>query len=237
VDTPWTIDAHGRSDVGRVRTNNEDSFVISPSLLLVSDGVGGRPAGEVASTLTAGICRVMAEAGVAVEVALQGANETVASVAALNPLFTGMCCTATAITVGSSGARLGHVGDSKAWLVRGGQAEAITEDQTITARLVRTGEMTAEDALTDRRRSTLYQAVGTAARLDVDVTDLDLKPGDRLILATDGIDYAPADALEELLSSTLDAESLVDAIVDAALIGGGNDNVTVIVADIVSPAG
>lgn len=226
-----------RSDIGNVRANNEDAYAASDRLVAVSDGVGGRPAGEVASGIAVAVVTASVARGLPVEEAVEAANEVVRAASETSSLFSGMCCTVTAATAQDDGqVVVAHVGDSKAWLVRAstGKAERLTEDQTITARMVRDGELTPEQALTHPKRSTLYQVVGQSKPLDRCVAVLDdLVPGDRLILATDGLDYGRERALD-LLAEPLQAEALVTALVQSALDGGGNDNITVVVADLVA---
>jgi protein phosphatase len=144
-----------------------------------------------------------------------------------------MCCTMTAAVATPTGVRLAHVGDSLAWLVLDGQVTRLTADQTIAAQLVREGKLDPADVATHPKRGTLFQAVGNAKPLDIDVSEHELAPGDRLVLATDGLHYAgDADHLEALLAKAVAADELCDLLVDAALQGGGHDNVTVVVADL-----
>lgn len=227
------FEAVGRSDVGLVRANNEDSWTASASLLAVSDGVGGRPAGEVASRLTVSVFRALVGAGASPDAAARAADETVRDVGAGNSLFTGMCATLTAAVATADGIRLAHVGDSTAWLVRDGHVQQVTTPQTVVQALLARGEITAEAALTDPRRNTMSQAVGGIRVVVPVVLDVGVRRGDRLVLATDGLDYAEESTRLALLAAPKPADELADALVAAAIEGGGRDNVTVVVADVV----
>lgn len=222
-----------RTDVGLVRGNNEDAALASPGLIVVSDGVGGRPAGEVASALAVSVVRAMTAEGVELTAAVQGASDVVHALSLTNPLFTGMCCTLTAAVATETGVRLAHVGDSLAWVVLDGHVTRLTADQTIAAQLVREGRLTPADVATHPKRATLSQAVGNGRPLEIDVSEHELTSGDRLVLATDGLHYAGDEVhLETLLAKPVSADELCDLLVDAAMAGGGNDNVTVVVADL-----
>lgn len=229
VEVAW------RSVVGLVRTNNEDAAMAGAGLVGVSDGVGGRPAGEVASTTAVAVIEELCGAGVPLPTAIETASAVVRRLGAANSLFSGMCCTFTGVAFRDGGALLAHVGDSKAWLVEGatGEVSRLTEDQTIAARMVRDGELAPEDVATHPKRSTLYQVVGSVRALEIESRTLALSPGDRLVLATDGLDYAGEEQVRALSSKGLDREGLADALVDAALAAGGYDNITVVVADVV----
>ena len=228
--------AVGRSDVGSVRPNNEDSLLASPDLVAVSDGVGGRPAGEVASQLAVSALANAVAAGLDLDAGFHLASEVVADAARSNSLFTGMCATLTAAVAARGQVLVAHVGDSRAWLVRNGTARRLTEDQTVAARLLKAGEITEEEAAVHPKRHTLFQCVGLTKGdepLVVDLHRIAPQPGDRLVLATDGLNYAgPPDLVEKLMSAPGDAETIADSLVAAALTAGGHDNVTIVVADV-----
>jgi PPM family protein phosphatase len=223
----------GRSHVGLVRTNNEDAYAVTGSYALVCDGVGGRPAGEVASALAVAVFSELLDAGAGPGPAAVAASRAVVAVSRGNSLFTGMCCTLTGLRLTEGSAQVVHVGDSAAYLVRSGELTMVTEPQTVTRELLRLGEITAEEAATHPRRHTLRQAIGSLARdPEPEVIDVQVAAGDRVILATDGLDYVPADERRALLAASKPADELADALVAAALAAGGGDNVTVVVVDV-----
>lgn len=139
----------------------------------------------------------------------------------------------TAIAVEDGGAVLAHVGDTKAVLVRSGTATVLTEAQTIAARMVRMGELPPEALATHPKRATLYQIIGQATRLDVERVLVDVAVGDRVVLSTDGLDYADSERVAKLLAGDLSPADLAEALIAAAIDGGGRDNITAVVADVV----
>jgi protein phosphatase len=143
-----------------------------------------------------------------------------------------MCSTLTAAIMTADAVHVAHVGDSHAWLVREGAVTLVSEDQSIAAALVRAGELTEEAAAGDPRRHTLTQAIGSVRPLLPQLAALAADRGDRLVLATDGIDYVDADLLAVLLAKPLPAVELADRLVEAAYDVGAPDNVTVVVADV-----
>lgn len=223
----------GESNVGFVRANNEDSLVAEPNVVAVADGVGGRPAGEVASAIAVAAFRESVLRGTDPAEAALIASAVVRGAGAASSLLSTMCSTLTGIAVMGDEVVLAHVGDSRAWLLRDGAVARITEDQTITAKLVAAGEMTPEAAATDPRRATLSQVIGSAKELVPDRSVLTVQAGDRLILATDGILYADPDKLDATLAAPGPPADTVARLVQIALDGGGKDNITVVVADVV----
>lgn len=227
------FEAAGRIELGNVRTNNEDSIVVTPSVVAVADGVGGRPAGEVASATAVAVFEECVLAGLDPADAAVRASRVVRATAASNSLLSTMCCTLTGAAIVGEEVVLTHVGDSRAWLVADGAAALVTADQTVTSRLVAAGELSEEEAATHPKRHTLFQAIGSAKDVEPDRTTLAAGVGCRLVLATDGILYGDQVTLPELLAEPLPPAELADRLVQLALDGGGNDNVAVVVADIV----
>lgn len=227
------FEAVGRADVGKLRTNNEDAFAAEAAVVAVADGVGGRPAGEVASATGVAAFRELVLAGVDPAEAAQRASKVVHGTASASSLLSTMCCTLTGAGIVGGQVVLAHVGDSMAWAVRNGEVERLTVDQTITARMVAEGELTEEEAATHPKRHTLYQVLGAAKDIEPQRLVLDLVVGDRLVFATDGIHYGDAEKLPALLAEGVPVADLADRLVALALDGGGNDNIAVVVADIV----
>ena len=223
----------GRSELGLVRLNNEDAWAATTHCAVVSDGVGGRPAGEVAAGLAVSVFSDLVAAGSEPPLAVHIASRAVQRVGRGNSLFSGMCATLTAVVLTPEDVQVVHVGDSSGWLVRDGKATPVTEPQTVTHALLAAGEITAEQALTHPGRGMKTQVVGGAKELKVATQRLDVRAGDRYVLATDGLDYVDATTRATLLAAPKPAEELADALVAAALEAGGEDNVTVVVVDLV----
>ena len=227
------------SDTGRVREHNEDAGFAGPYLLCVADGVGGAAAGEIASATTAYVvsARALAHPGLApgrlLTAAVREAHEQLVAGVAAEPERAGMATTLTAILTNGEHTSLAQVGDSRAYLLRGGRLTQISRDQTMVQELIDAGRLTPEQALTAPFRHVVTQAVDADAEAEPVITDLDLRPGDRLLVCSDGAtDVLSPGALELLLgadSLTMAAEALVCAALD----GGSRDNVTVVVADVV----
>jgi protein phosphatase len=221
------------TDVGLVRSNNEDAFLTAPPLFAVADGMGGHRAGEVAS---AGAIRTLQkEAGHDTDslvAAVQSANRVVHAEAAANPDLSGMGTTITAMMTTHDSAQIVHVGDSRAYLLREGRLRRLTQDHTVVDRLAREGKIPAEEVDRHPQRSVLERALGVGPEVDVDVQLLDVRPGDRLLLCTDGLtSMLDDDEIREILLTELDPETAAQALIDAALAAGGKDNVTALIVD------
>lgn len=234
------------SDVGRVRTQNEDSFGVDEprGLFIVADGMGGHAAGEVASRLAVrcaceGVAMLpshssVEEARERLRTAIDDANQVILIEGQAHPERSGMGTTTTALLVSPEGWWLvGHVGDSRAYLVRDGDATRITEDHTYVQELVNQGRISDEEARMHPRSSLLTRALGTSAQVAIDIYEGDLRPGDRFVLASDGLmSMLPEDMIRELLAEPgRSPDALVDCLIEAANEAGGHDNVTAVVVD------
>ena len=228
------------SDTGRRRLRNEDASVCDPPLFAIADGMGGAQAGEVASRLAATAIAerersVRGEGAVAALV--QAANARVYRRALEDPAAAGMGTTVTVgLFDGESGTiTIGHVGDSRAYRIRGGRLEQLTADHSLVAELVRTGRLTPEQAAEHPHRSVITRAVGTEPNVDVDTFTIEAAPGDLYLLCSDGLTDMVDDA--EILAIAGTAEHVPEAVarllVDAANQAGGVDNITVVAFEIV----
>ncbi len=231
-----------RSETGRVRSNNEDAGFAGPYLLCVADGVGGAEAGEIASATTAYVVSARAlahpghEPGRLLTLAAREAHAQLAAGVAAAPRRTGMATTLTAVLTDGVHTALAQVGDSRAYLLRSGELSQLSHDQTLVQSMVDSGHLTPEQAATSAYRNVVLQVVDGEHVPDPDVLMLGVRPGDRLLLCSDGLsDVLSASDIAHGLG--LDSRTMaVDRLVLAALDAGSRDNVTAIVADVVDAA-
>jgi len=227
------------SDVGRMRSGNEDSYFCGQIVFAVADGLGGHQGGEVASAAAVEPLGRLdgrefmnpREAAEALATAIREANEAILDRAAGDPALYGMGTTVTAAAVaGGRHLQLAHVGDSRAYLLREGDLAQLTTDHTVVGELVRRGRLTAEQAAIHPERSILTRAVGLDPRVPVDLPDpLELQPGDQVLLCSDGLTETVEDAyIAELLSAGPDGHAACRSLIDAANDAGGPDNITVV---------
>jgi serine/threonine protein phosphatase PrpC len=222
------------SHPGRRRRQNEDAYVVEPPLFAVADGMGGAKAGEVASGLAAAAVQESGNDGQSgearVEALIAEANRRVFMRASEDREASGMGTTMTVALVEDDRVAFGHVGDSRAYLIRDGQLEQLTDDHSLVAELVRSGKLTPEEAETHPQRSVITRALGTEADVDVDTFSVAVEPGDLFLLCSDGLtsmidDQTILGAVEQNRGSL---EEAAKALVNAANRGGGEDNITVI---------
>jgi PPM family protein phosphatase len=223
-----------RTDTGRRRRRNEDAYVCEPPLFAIADGMGGAQAGEVASKLAAA---VLAEAGGdergedRVRSLIQEANRRVFRRSSEDAAASGMGTTMTVALVDADTGTivLGHVGDSRAYRVRGGELDQLTEDHSLVGELRRSGQLSREEAEAHPQRSVITRAVGTEPDVDVDVETIRAEPGDLFLLCSDGLTDMVSDGeILSLLEQSDDLNTAARALVDAANRGGGEDNITVV---------
>jgi protein phosphatase len=224
----------GRTHPGQVRRRNEDSYVLDPPLFAVADGMGGAQAGEVASRLTATAFREYHEADTLppderLQSIIQEANRRIYERARADSDASGMGTTVTAALLTGGRVTLGHVGDSRAYRIRDGELEQLTEDHSLVADLMRSGRLTPEEAEAHPQRSVITRALGTDPEVDIDTLSVEAEPGDVFLLCSDGLTTMVGD--EDILGILEAAPTLDDAakeLVRAANAGGGEDNVTVV---------
>lgn len=227
------------TDVGRVRQGNEDSFYVSSELVAVADGMGGHLGGEVASRLALEVVIALSERreGDLPERIVE-ANRAVLERSRADREVTGMGTTFTAIEIDGSVGHLAHVGDSRAYRLRGDELVVLTEDHTLVRELVRSGEITDEEARFHPQRSVVTRSVGIDQQVEVDEGQLDLREGDRYLLCSDGLTAVVRDEeLAEMLAEEEDPQECATRLVDAANGRGGPDNITVVIVDIVDDEG
>jgi protein phosphatase len=193
--------------------------------------MGGAQAGEVASKLAAGAVK---ERGADVESLIQEANRRVHQRSLEDPNTSGMGTTLTVAEVEDGVVSIGHVGDSRAYLVRDGNLEQLTEDHSLVGELMRTGKLSAEEAETHPQRSMITRALGTDPNVDVDIFSVEPRTGDLFLLCSDGLTSMVDDReiLRVVEEKRGDLDGLVKALIKAANKGGGEDNITVIAFEI-----
>jgi len=229
------------TDAGRKRRRNEDAYVVQPPVFAVADGMGGAQAGQLASRLAASAVeeaqgeRAGAAGEERVAALVQDANRRVYERSSADESVSGMGTTMTAALVADDRVYVGHVGDSRAYRLRGGRLEQLTEDHSLVGELMRSGKLSPEEAETHPQRSVITRALGTDPDVDVDTFSVDAAPGDVFVLCSDGLTtMVDADTIRSLVEGNRsDLERAAKSLVDAANRAGGEDNITVVVFDIV----
>jgi PPM family protein phosphatase len=225
------------TDPGRTRRHNEDAYVIEPPLFAIADGMGGAQAGEVASRLaTAALKEAGANGGGEQRIAdlIQEANRRVYDRSSSDPNTSGMGTTITVALVEDDRVSFGHVGDSRAYLIRNARMEQLTEDHSLVNELLKTGKLSREEAETHPQRSVITRALGTDPDVDVDTFSVQAETGDLFLLCSDGLtDMVPEDSILEVVERHReDIDGALRALVKAANRGGGQDNITVVAFEI-----
>ena len=228
--------AASATDQGLVRSNNEDAFLIDDqrALFAVADGMGGHRGGEVASHTAIEALRAAIANGTPLHDAITRANTAVLTRAAGDDELTGMGTTMTAvIAVGGRQLLIGHVGDSRAYLLHEGTLRRATDDHSLVEELVRDGRLTPEQAEAHPQRAIVTRALGVDDDVDVDLYTLEVEVGDRVVLCSDGLTTMVRERdIERLARTETEPQRLAEALVDAANAAGGEDNVTIVVIDV-----
>lgn len=233
--------SYAASDVGKVRSSNQDSGYAGVNLFFVADGMGGHAGGDIASAITA---QHVATADEPVENSQQAeqklidyiwqANEKLGASVAEHPELAGMGTTFSGIFVNGTSVSIGHIGDSRIYLARDGIVKQITSDHTFVQRLVDTGRITEEEALVHPRRSVLMRVLGDVEQFpEVDLETFETKPGDRWMVCSDGLSgVVPEGLMHRILLSKSTVQEATDLLVGEALEFGAPDNVTVVLVDV-----
>jgi PPM family protein phosphatase len=229
-----------RSDVGLLREGNEDSAYAGTRLLAVADGMGGHVGGEIASAAAIDTMRPLDtdvpanELVGALEQAVHRANEKLHTIVESEPSLQGMGTTLTAMLWHGHQLALVHIGDSRAYLLRGGELFQITHDHTLVQSLVDEGRISLDEAASHPQRSLLLRALDGRGEVDPDISLREAQPGDRYLLCSDGLSsVVTAETIHHALSSVADPDQAVRRLIDLANRGGGPDNITCVVADVV----
>lgn len=232
------LTATARTDIGRVRKRNEDRALCVDRLIAVADGMGGAPGGETASSLAIAVIEA-AFSGRSLdelEAAARAANAAVFERARAAEGLDGMGTTLCAVGLTDDGhLAVINVGDSRAYLLRDGALQRLTTDHTLVAELVRQGELAESEIADHPHRSVLTRAVGVGPTVEVDSALHPARPGDRVLLCSDGLSN---EISEDLILSTMGSEqglgAAAEALLDHALATGGRDNITIAVAEVLA---
>jgi PPM family protein phosphatase len=231
----------GLTHAGKVRQNNEDALLLGggkdETLFVVADGIGGFEAGEVASSLAVDVLKDL-QPDEPFKAAIGEANRRIVAAGRGDEKLSGMGTTVVARRFGGKQgepvAEVAHVGDSRAYLVRGGDMNPITEDHSLVAELVRSGDLTRDEAAEHPQKNLITRALGADEEVDVDTSILPIEAGDRILLCSDGLsDMVSETVISEILAESQDdPERAARVLLSAALDAGGNDNITIVVVDV-----
>lgn len=237
--------AVGLTDVGRVRSINQDSFhlIKEKNISIVADGMGGHAAGDQASKIAVKtITEILegydfqqedGESGMSVEelvrYALQEANEQILLASLSNQHLQGMGTTAIVAVEKNGTLYLGHVGDSRTYLIRNQKISQITEDHSVVQQLVKAGAISEEEAEVHPYKNVITRCLGMQANVEPDTLEMVLEPGDRILMCSDGLSNMVSDAkMEELVNDTESPEETCQKLIDLANENGGTDNITAV---------
>ncbi|MBA2313360.1 MAG: Stp1/IreP family PP2C-type Ser/Thr phosphatase [Actinobacteria bacterium] len=226
------------SDVGRVRDANQDAYLIDAPLYVIADGMGGHAAGDVAAVTAVKVIsdeagRVSAQEPDSLAALLKDANAAIWERAQSERAFQGMGTTCTLVYASDAAGYIAHVGDSRAYRLRGGGLEQLTEDHTLVGRMIKEGRIGAGEARTHPQRNVITRALGIDSSVEVDLREIDLEEGDRLMLCSDGLSsMLDESAIEKGLAEAPDPQAAADRLVELANDAGGEDNITVVVLDV-----
>lgn len=232
-----------RSDVGRVRAKNDDSAYVGRHLAVVADGMGGHAGGDVASATT--VLDMIhldhdnydGDAGTVLADEIQTANSLLSELVHINPKLAGMGTTVTALLLAEGKLHFAHIGDSRAYRLRNGEFEQISVDHTFVQRLIDEGRLRPEEAETHPHKNVLMRVLGDVdASPELDLDTLDVQPGERWLLCSDGLNYVAGHVVERTVRETKNLRECVDRLVDLTLEAGAPDNVTVVMVEIAEQA-
>ncbi|MFC6086573.1 PP2C family protein-serine/threonine phosphatase [Sphaerisporangium aureirubrum] len=238
-----TLRYAARTDIGLRRQRNEDSVYAGPRLLAVADGMGGHSHGEVASaTVIAALSSLDSDPPGgdplgSLETAITAAGHRLKDMAARDPKLAGMGTTLTAMLWDGGTIALAHIGDSRAYMLRGGCLYQITRDHTLVQSLVDDGQMTPEQAAAHPRRSLLMRALGGSGSVEPDLSLREAHDGDRYLICSDGLSgVVGPQALHETLTAAGDLAEAAEHLIELARQAGGPDNISCVVAEVLTQA-
>ena len=228
----------GKSDVGKIREANEDSYLASEPLFAVADGMGGHLAGDVASRIAIDVLTQDIDANGpgdrdSLVNAVKHANSEIFEKSRTDANLSGMGTTCTLLYVVDGEARIAHVGDSRAYLLRNSNLSQLTDDHTLVNRMVKEGRLRPEEAERHPQRSIITRALGVDENVKVDYRTLDLQAGDRILICSDGLtSMIDTSTIQNVLGEASDPEPAADRLIDLANEAGGEDNITVVLVDV-----
>ncbi|MGO4340440.1 PP2C family protein-serine/threonine phosphatase [Pedococcus sp. 2YAF34] len=238
---PFAFNYAARSDVGMVRSENQDSGYAGPRLLAMADGMGGHAGGDIASSVVIGALADLdgealgsAEASRALLQRITSANDELADMVKADPSLHGMGTTLIAILRSHNKLVLAHIGDSRAFLARDGQLTQITKDHSFVQTLVDEGRITADEAVGHPQRSLVTRVLTGQSDDEPDITVREARMGDRYMIASDGLtDYVAPDTIADVVTAGDPPGPTAQRLVDLALKAGAPDNVTIVIGDVV----
>lgn len=234
----------GRSEIGKVRSNNEDAFFTTDKegIFLVADGMGGHKAGEVASNLTRDVISTkLSQSDSAdnmeslIRESFLAANEKVRTTASTNTDQQGMGCTCVLLMLREQNFFIAHVGDSRVYLFRQGELKQVTRDHSYVEELFIRGLINEEEKKGHPYRNQITRYIGCASKLEIDITSGPAWNGDVFLLCSDGLtEEVKDDKLQEIFSMSLEPEATANMLIEEALKNGGRDNVSVVIVRVTS---
>jgi len=249
-----TLEFHSSTDTGRARNNNEDSVAVdeSTAMMVLADGMGGYNAGEIASGMATSFIKTelgrwLAEASEAatdtdvrraMDICVDNANRAIFNAANSNPQYAGMGTTLVVGVFREGRLLIGHVGDSRAYRLRGGRLTQITHDHSLLQEQIDSGLITAEQAAFSANKNLVTRAVGVEDTVLLETHMHDVLPGDTYLLCSDGLsDMLDDESISQLLQGCESLAEGASALIDAANDAGGKDNISVVLARVDGPAG
>ncbi|MCO4238466.1 PP2C family protein-serine/threonine phosphatase [Pseudarthrobacter raffinosi] len=239
VQRPLIMRYAARSDVGRIRAKNDDSAYVGRHLAVVADGMGGHAGGDVASAAT--VLDMLhldhgdydGDAGTVLADEIQTANSLLSELVHINPKLAGMGTTVTSLLLAEGKLHFAHIGDSRAYRLRDGEFEQVSVDHTFVQRLIDEGRLRPEEAETHPHKNVLMRVLGDVdASPELDLDTLDVKPGERWLLCSDGLNYVAGHVVERTVRETKDLRECVETLINLTLEAGSPDNVTVVMVEI-----
>jgi protein phosphatase len=228
-----------RSDVGRIRSKNDDSAYVGRHLAVVADGMGGHAGGDIASASTVldmihlDHADYDGDAGTVLADEIQTANSLLSELVHINPKLAGMGTTVTALLLAQDQLHFAHIGDSRAYRLRDGEFEQVSIDHTFVQRLIDEGRLLPEEAESHPHKNVLMRVLGDVdASPELDLATIDVTPGERWLLCSDGLNYVAGHVVERVVRETKDLRECVELLVELTLEAGSPDNVTVVMVEI-----
>ena len=225
-----------KTDKGRVREQNEDSYGFKNQLFVVADGMGGHQAGEIASAIAVTTILAMDfedQVETELERAIIKANDAILHEVDQHPELSGMGTTVATMVLNNRNVYIAHVGDSRIYHFAGGQLEQLTKDHSLVAELVKNGEISESEAKHHPQRNILTQALGSRGEVKIEFQSLELKAGEKFLLCSDGLsNMVDEQTIATILQINEDPQVLAERLVAKANENGGSDNITVILVEV-----